>query len=292
MKERTNGPANQTGPVKDPLQAELLYEQLDDFMEHATVETFDEAELNRIMAALDEVDPLPDLEQLDVQASLAKFKREHAEFFSDQEEEHSSVTAVPPNKGSKKRALRVIIPAAAAVCVLLGGIIGTQAGGFRLFNYSFETSGETYQPKSPEQNDYVGVVVLSEGQEMEFDNLQQALDRLAIIDQLAPTELPDGYQQKQILATLNNGELRIRAEYLKDSELLTINIYQIKNLIYPSSEKIFGEVQTYESGNVEHDIMVNYDRIKTIWHTGEWECTISGSISQQEMEAVIDSIYR
>lgn len=53
----------------------------------------------------------------------------------------------------------------------------------------------------------------------------------------------------------------------------------------PNSEEL------YRSGGVEHYIMTNTTHVVGAWVNNHCLCTISGTITRQEMKDVIDSIY-
>lgn len=296
--KKTVGPVDGEDLDRHLDRAEPLYDELVDWMDCVTEETFDPSEMNRMLSALDEADPdsaIDELDHMDVEASLAKFKREHAEYFPDEAASTSANSSAAPHAAKKprsmKRILRVVVPVAAVIAILVGGTIGAKAGGFNVFGVTIEWSGGNLQIRSVDQEEDVGVVVLSEGDKIEFVNLQEALDRLAIIEQLAPTDFA-GYQVQEVVALMEANELRIRATYERNGDFLTIKIRQIDNNVYSSPEKNEGDIPVYIKGDIKHYITSNYNRTKVTWLNGSWECTVAASITVEEMKNVINSIYK
>ncbi len=51
-----------------------------------------------------------------------------------------------------------------------------------------------------------------------------------------------------------------------------------------------GILEVYEANGVEYYIVRNNKRLKALWITGPYECSISGEVTIEEMKAMIDSI--
>ena len=47
----------------------------------------------------------------------------------------------------------------------------------------------------------------------------------------------------------------------------------------------------YEKSGIQHYIMTDYDIRKAVWMQGDIQCIISGSVTEEEMKQIIDSIY-
>ena len=56
-------------------------------------------------------------------------------------------------------------------------------------------------------------------------------------------------------------------------------------------EKDNSQVRVYESGGVEHYIMENNEKLVATWFTDNLECSITGEISEEDLETMINSIY-
>ena len=56
-------------------------------------------------------------------------------------------------------------------------------------------------------------------------------------------------------------------------------------------EKNEDNVSLYEAGGITHHIMSDVTMNKAVWQNGEWECSITGDITRDDLTAMIDSIY-
>ena len=60
------------------------------------------------------------------------------------------------------------------------------------------------------------------------------------------------------------------------------------NLIY---EKIDDDPETYIAGDVQHFILKNNLSNTVVWHIGELDCSVSTTLSENELKQIVDSIY-
>lgn len=51
-----------------------------------------------------------------------------------------------------------------------------------------------------------------------------------------------------------------------------------------------GYVTTYESAGIDYFIFENYDLLKAVWINENYECYISGELTMDEIQSMIDSI--
>ena len=50
-------------------------------------------------------------------------------------------------------------------------------------------------------------------------------------------------------------------------------------------------MSVYERDGIEHYIMTNNRQINAVWTNKNYECSIGGDISEDELRKMIDSIY-
>jgi hypothetical protein len=80
-------------------------------------------------------------------------------------------------------------------------------------------------------------------------------------------------------------------EYEQDSDYLRIRCYQITKENLRTVEKDEENVVLYTYKNITYFIAEDIETTKAIWQNGVFECQITGTVSQEEIEQMIRSIY-
>ena len=60
---------------------------------------------------------------------------------------------------------------------------------------------------------------------------------------------------------------------------------------YGHFQKDEGDPIPYESGGITHLLSTNAGRSVALWANGPAECAVSGDITMEELQKIIDSIY-
>ena len=124
----------------------------------------------------------------------------------------------------------------------------------------------------------------------ELKSLQDALNDHRIVEKLVPTWIPKGYICKELKLLDTPRVLNIYAIYEKDGSELIIKICQTIGVQAPQTEKNDDFLEVYVSDGVEYYIFSNTETLQVAWSIGEFECIIGGSITLEEMKAMINSI--
>lgn len=124
----------------------------------------------------------------------------------------------------------------------------------------------------------------------ELKSLQDTLNDYKVIENLAPTWMPEGYVGKGLNATSTPRVLNINALYEKNGTELIIKIRQTIGVQAPQTEKNDDFLEVYVVDGVEYYIFSNTETLQAAWSIGEFECVISGKITLEEMKKMIDSI--
>lgn len=228
----------------------------------------------------------------DVHDAWASFSENYLPYIDDDkslydfaDEEKTGIRQAPsPNPSrplKKSRFMRVAFVAATVTALLLAGTITASAFGFDLWGavakWTRETFGFTSQ--SPTEN--------PEG----YDSLQAALSQYGITEPLAPSWIPDGYILSSIDVSETPVMIKFCAIYKNGDGILSIVITDLIKGDPNTFEKDDNGVTVYVAGKVEHYLMSNNGRETAVWVSKTYECSISGNISETEIEQMIDSIY-
>lgn len=201
------------------------------------------------------------------------------------------------HKGVRRfRALvRTATAAAIIVAVLLTGTITAYALGFDLWGVIAQWSQETFafraketmEPFDEAKKSGIGLSITEQ-----YGDLQTALTRHGINEQVAPTWLPDGYELVELKITAETSyQLFFSALYMHGDKSIGISIALLYSEPVTDYEKDNGEVMVYEKGGITHYIMTNNDQCRVVWMNRNLECSISGDLTKDESTQIVDSIY-
>ena len=125
---------------------------------------------------------------------------------------------------------------------------------------------------------------------IEYNQLREILAEYKIDESIIPTWLPDGYKHKDIVVMDSPFEISVAAIYERDNVELVIQIRQIVGNIPEQIEKSDSLLEIYTANDVNYYIFSNNARLQAAWVLGEFECQIIGTITIDELKAMIDSI--
>ena len=133
----------------------------------------------------------------------------------------------------------------------------------------------------------------------DYADIQEALEAYSLSLQAVPRWLPDGFAVDEVIVDerLDIGELVFLTSYVRDEDwiIFGMNVYLVlpdgTTNICTQFQKDEGDPVPYESGGVTHMLATNGGRPVAVWTSGPAECHISGDITQEELEHMIDSIY-
>lgn len=270
-------------------QKERLQDQLADLLFQTSEEDIDSDELDALLDALEEVDPMPEAGVPDTEESLARFHERYASLFSP--EDPTAVTSGSPEKKHSRR-LTFKFAAIAAVVVLLLGSVAAQAFGLNVFGAIARWSAETFQMRS-EEIPYATIRTnpLGENETAYYDTLQDAVDAFGITEPLVPQWVPERFELTEVTVTNRRDGIHIYADYENDDEYFQIRYKETMDFDFRSLEKEKGYMGVYVCGKINHYLMIDMERWKAYWQNGELECRISGDLSEQEIKDIIESIY-
>ncbi len=123
-------------------------------------------------------------------------------------------------------------------------------------------------------------------------SLQAALDENMITQKLVPTWLPDGYVEDFIDIQESPKQRSVCARYLRGDQEIIIRITDYLGNDPNQVEQSGNLLEIYTSGNHQYYIFENNQLIHTVWINNNFEGSIFGSLTLDEIKRVIDSIEK
>ena len=183
--------------------------------------------------------------------------------------------------------------AAAVVAVLFG--LGSMAGSSRLWESVVHLTQGTLQIVPPGASQSGQTSAQPPLEELEFTSLQEALDAYGITEPLVPKWLPEGFESRDVIISVDPDFIRIIAVYqYGEKEIkVTVRRYNSEDALERFSlEKQEGQQDTkYTKDGVVHSIAQNNAACTASWTNGLNMASIMGDVTEEELEQMIDSIY-
>ena len=277
--------------------------ELEKWEELSHYDSMSTGELQEILRkhASGELEAEPDTEELfKIMEVLAKRRQEEnpQAFRSDEEafaefREHympkeKNVSVQPKRFRTPARLMRTAAAVLTIVVILVAGMTVTaNALHFDLWGKIASWTKEIFQFSDMNNP---GVTEPDYDYSIEYDQLRTALAEHNIAESIAPTWLPDGYKQKDIMIKNSPKVRSIKAVYENNNVELIISIRQTIGAPAKQVEKNEDLLEIYTVDDIDYYIFSNTETLQAAWSIGEFECQIVGEITVEEMKAMIDSI--
>lgn len=296
MSEARNDPAfgragDDSGQIQRHLSSQeekkRLRDELADFLSQAE-EELDSDKLDALLAALEEIDPMPEIP--DARESLKRFHEQNALLFPAAELPAETDEASPEKKRSRFAVFKIALIAAVLVFAL--GSVAAQAFGLNVFGTVARWSSEVFRMQS-EDVPYAMIRFnpLEEGEEASYDTLEEAIDAFGITAPIAPTWIPERFVLTKVTAINQPNGISIFADYKCDDGFFKIQYRETTNFDLYDFEREDSHIELYVCSKINHYLMSDMERWKAYWQNGKFECFVSGTISEQEIKDIVDSIY-
>lgn len=195
------------------------------------------------------------------------------------------------DSGGKPGKFRYFFVFAAAIIILCGA---ASAFGFNVFQAMAEWTSETFgfvSPNAKEKN--------QEKQPVSQDDPYQEL-RMAVAAEtdtpMVPTWAPEGTVLVDDVSAVDRlKSIRIQGTYQTDQGEYTVRIViydDVPDDYTATYEKDDRPVRMYEAGGIVHYVMSNNQNLGVAWTNGNLEGSIQGSLTEEELEKMVDSIYK
>lgn len=174
---------------------------------------------------------------------------------------------------------------AATVAVFMCLLVGAQATGLNVFGSLAQWTDDIFHFTTSSQTD---------AQNSKYSaTLQQALEQQNLPTELAPTWFPNGFSAGEPDVVCNDLLSVVSLTFHhKDGRSFFIDIsrYYKQAVADIPYEKDAGSVEMYTHGNKIFYIMSNTDFIRAIWSDGNLTAEISGTLTKNEIKAILNSI--
>lgn len=188
------------------------------------------------------------------------------------------------------RLVRRLATAAAAVLVfVMLGTVTANAFGFNIWKvvavwaqetFHFERAGqaEVYDPE-PDVD-------------LPYASLEEAIYALEKVSGIAPTWIPEGYELTDITIDETPLQKIYIGFYENEDKNFKVTIKSCLEDTLKQIEQSDGYAETYIASETVYYIFANYDQIQAAWTKDLYECHISGDVTVEQIENMIDSIEK
>lgn len=240
--------------------------------------------------------PTPEARQAAVQAAWEDFQQNYNTPEGDGKSLYPMFPDVVPEKKSMPKLNRSPlrwIPIAAVLTIMLMTLAPQAFGMESLFTMFGQWTEDIFYfvryGSTPEETEETPVIYMSENEGLM--ELWGVLEENGATDVDLPTSIPERFTFVRIDETQSReGEQRISGIFECDDEWLLIQIRIIpenRKFLY---EKDSTNMEVFSHNGRDFYIMQNIDKSVCRWGDADWECSISGVISREEIIHTIESI--
>lgn len=224
------------------------------------------------------------------QAKYRPYANGHSLYdFGDREAALEQAPPAPPvaRNQSVRRLRRLAILAAALIACLLGGIVAAQAAGVDVFGAIAQWTDETFRFISAGSDGTGG-----SGADQEDTEQPQSILQTLGMDGMFPTWHPDGFTPGELDVTELNGSVSAHVNFFGGDRTYAVAIVHFIQLTDNTGifEKDDTPVEEYIHNGQTFYILSNIDTLTATAYDGEFMVMIYGSLTREEIKAVIDSI--
>lgn len=272
--------------IKNRLREQSVSQLTEDMNKLSSTSDYDVDLLCAYLDVLEEKDPiLP--KDFEPDKALEKFEREHADLFEELENATDPVVQPEPAKKPRLRRSHMSywrIALKAALVLTICGVVA-QATVPGVFDGIIEWGTEAFSIKKAG-----GQLELPEAVEGEFVSLQAALDEHEVAEKLAPTWIPSGFSLESVDVVSFSDYLLFNARYTSEEKSIFIRISDAASDRYGIEYSFEDGGSEYSTNGVSYFISENVEQARATWIVGHYLCTLSGDLSLQELQEVLDSI--
>lgn len=277
-RERPQYPANDLN--------EILLDELTQRCGDTDFSDQDLARLDALFTALETDGDLPEVPQEDVERHLAQLHQQRPTLTGEKK------------TGEKRRPVRRTvrrIAVLAAVLVLVISAVSVQASG-NMFQWVAQWTSQIFQltpERAAEDSARLTHNDMKPDESRTYGSVAEMIEDLGVRGQPFPNWVPERFGAP---ADCGADELdmgtRLHVMYEAGDDWLSLSYYDISrddNSIVIEKDQAAAEMWTY--GGIPHYHISDMDLEKVMWVDGDIQGVITGSVSQEELQKVIASIY-
>lgn len=272
----------------DNMSIDELTDALTDMWDTTDDLTYSAAWMDECLKKIDQIEDAP---EFDVDASLNNFLSKHSRLV-----ECASRTS--ENSSPKTSRWKSPVAAVVAILVVLGSMVTAQALGIDVFGAIARWTNETFHFAMSSQNgDTFNTDIQNSNSyspDGEYGSLQEALDACGIDQNVSPQQLPDGFELARVSVCSLPSQVEIEAIYTSNDSMFSLAIFRYNSPEVVGQtvfEKDSEDMILYNKNDITYYIMSNNQQLTAVWMPQErLACTITGDLSIEEVEYLIDSM--
>lgn len=265
---------------------EILLDELTRHCAGTALSAQELARLDALFAALETDGTVPDVPQEDVERHLAQLHQQRPALTGEKE------------TGEKRRPVRRTVrrfAVLAAVLVLVISAVSVQAFG-NVFQWVAQWTSQIFQ-LTPEHalgdNARLTHNDMAPDESRTYGSVEEMIEDLGVQGQLFPSWVPERFDTPTDCGAdeLDRGT-RLHVMYEAGDDWLSLSYYDISrddNTIVIEKDQTAAEMWTY--GGIPHYHISDMGLEKATWVNGDIQCVITGSVSREELQQMIASIY-
>ena len=211
------------------------------------------------------------------------FRRSHARLFDLAEPEPEKAEPSAARKSGSLRLRQTLITFAAIFCLVIFVADANGAGVMdRLIEWGTETF--TLRPAS-------GVMELPTADENEFRSLQEALDFYGVEHAAIPTWIPGRFSIEKVTVFEANDIATIDGKYISGDDTLFIrgSISYDEDFTFEKDD-MDGDYTICEINGIPFILSTNLEEERAVWTANGYVYSVSGNITEKELEKILDSV--
>lgn len=218
---------------------------------------------------------------------VALHKAKHALLLKKVSKKHTHGKTTPaPRQNNNHRISRGLV--AAVLAAALSCTVIASASGIDIFKSIARWTKDVF---------HFGPAQFTETQSsptsVTYATLSEALEAKAIDPSILPTWYPSGYQCTEVYCRVLLDSTKIRAQYSNGESEYSITIHRFTTALKASKaflEKYSGEFDVRNINGIDYYILSNVDNRNVTWTVDNLQVVISGDLSDDEINSMIDSI--
>lgn len=206
--------------------------------------------------------------------------------------EEIHIEPVPEAAKPEKKPLRWMRGLTAAAAVLAFVILGSvtaSAFGFNIWKAVAVWAQETFRLESDVKAESE---LPDPGIVLPYASLEEAIYALELKTGIVPTWIPEGYVLTDIRIDENPMRKKYIGVYSNGEKEIKIVVQSYQNAYPEQIEQSDGTEETYVSNGVIFHFFEDIDTLQAVWIQDSYECYVSGSLTVEQMEMMIDSISK
>ena len=193
-----------------------------------------------------------------------------------------------PSARKSLRWVRRLTTAAAAVLVfVMLGTVTANAFGFNIWRAVAVWAQETFHFE-------MGAKVDTEDPEptsnLEYKTMEEMIYKLEKVSGIVPTWIPEGFVLSELITDENPVQKNYIAVYKNGDKNLKITIRSHQEAYPEQIEQGEGDSKVEIINGIEYHYFPNLDQNQIAWINGSYECYISGDVTVEQLEKMVNSI--